>query len=121
MREARDAGAAVVIVVVHSGLNEPSSYDTVSAPSRASENVAARLAHEVPGIDLIVYGHSHKEMADTVIGGTLLMQPQELGDERRDRAPRLDAARRTVARRVAKRSQIVPVAAPPREPGRCSR
>jgi 2',3'-cyclic-nucleotide 2'-phosphodiesterase (5'-nucleotidase family) len=30
----------------------------------------------VPGIDLIVYGHSHKQMADTVIAGTLLMQPK---------------------------------------------
>jgi 2',3'-cyclic-nucleotide 2'-phosphodiesterase/3'-nucleotidase len=75
VREARDAGAAVVIVVVHSGLNEPSSYDTV-ATHVPSENVAARLAREVPGIDLLVYGHSHKEMADTVIGTTLLMQPK---------------------------------------------
>jgi 2',3'-cyclic-nucleotide 2'-phosphodiesterase/3'-nucleotidase len=75
VRDARDAGAAVVIVALHSGLNEPSSYDTVGT-GVASENVAARLAHEVPGIDLIVYGHSHKEMADTVIAGTLLMQPK---------------------------------------------
>jgi 2',3'-cyclic-nucleotide 2'-phosphodiesterase/3'-nucleotidase len=30
----------------------------------------------VSGIDLIVYGHSHKQMADTVIAGTLLMQPK---------------------------------------------
>ena len=75
VREARDAGAAVVIVVVHSGLNEPSSYDTVTTYV-PSENVAARLAHEVPGIDLLVYGHSHKEMADTLIGTTLLMQPK---------------------------------------------
>ena len=30
VRQARDAGANVVIVVLHSGLNEPSSYDTVS-------------------------------------------------------------------------------------------
>jgi 2',3'-cyclic-nucleotide 2'-phosphodiesterase (5'-nucleotidase family) len=75
VREARDAGAVVIIVVVHSGLNEPSSYDTVTT-GVASENVAARIAHEVPGIDLLVYGHSHKEMADTVIAGTLLMQPK---------------------------------------------
>lgn len=73
--EARDAGAAVVVVVMHSGLNEPSSYDTVST-GLPSENVAARLAKEVPGIDLIVYGHSHKEMADTTIGSTLLIQPR---------------------------------------------
>ncbi|MGH2897583.1 MAG: bifunctional metallophosphatase/5'-nucleotidase, partial [Solirubrobacteraceae bacterium] len=75
VREARDAGAAVVVVILHSGLNEPSSYDTVGT-GIASENVAARVAKEVPGIDLIVYGHSHKEMADTVIGTTLLMQPK---------------------------------------------
>lgn len=75
VRDARNAGAAVIIVVVHSGLDEPSSYDTVSTKV-PSENVAARLAHEIPGIDLIVYGHSHKQMADTVIGTTLLMQPK---------------------------------------------
>jgi len=75
VRDARDAGASVVIVVVHSGLNEPSSYDTVTT-GVPSENVAARLAHEVSGIDLLVYGHSHREMADTVIGTTLLMQPK---------------------------------------------
>lgn len=74
VREARDAGSSVVIVALHSGLDEPSSYDTAST-NVPSENVAARLAHEVPGIDLIVYGHSHKEMADTVINNVLLMQP----------------------------------------------
>jgi 2',3'-cyclic-nucleotide 2'-phosphodiesterase/3'-nucleotidase len=73
--EARAAGADVVVVVLHSGLDEPSSYDTVST-GVASENVSARVAHEVPGIDLIVYGHSHREMADTVIAGALLMQPR---------------------------------------------
>jgi len=72
---AHRAGADVVIVLLHSGLNEPSSYDTVST-GVASENVSARVAREVPGIDLIVYGHSHKELADTLIGGTLLMQPK---------------------------------------------
>src|SRR5581483_5835896 len=69
VRQARAAGAAVVIVLLHSGLNEPSSYDTVST-NVGSENVAARVAHEVRGIDLIVYGHSHKEMPDTLIGTT---------------------------------------------------
>jgi 2',3'-cyclic-nucleotide 2'-phosphodiesterase (5'-nucleotidase family) len=75
VREARDAGSSVIVVVLHSGLNEPSSYDTV-ATNLPSENVAARVAREVPGIDLIVYGHSHKEMADTTIVGVLLVQPK---------------------------------------------
>jgi 2',3'-cyclic-nucleotide 2'-phosphodiesterase / 3'-nucleotidase / 5'-nucleotidase len=75
VREARDAGAEVIVVTVHSGLAEPSNYDTVTT-GVASENVAARLAREVPGIDLVVFGHSHAELADSTIGTTLLVQPK---------------------------------------------
>ncbi|MDQ6771198.1 MAG: 5'-nucleotidase C-terminal domain-containing protein [Gemmatimonadota bacterium] len=75
VQEARTAGADVVLVTVHSGLNEPSSYDTVTT-GVPSENVAARVASEVPGIDLILYGHSHKEVRGTSIGETLLIQPK---------------------------------------------
>ncbi len=73
--EVKAKGVSVVIVTVHSGLNEEASYDTVET-KLPSENVAARLAHEVDGIDLIVYGHSHRQMADTIIGRTLLTQPK---------------------------------------------
>ncbi len=73
--QARKRGADVVVVVLHSGLNEPSSYDTVST-GIGSENVAARVAAEVPGIDVIVYGHSHKENGGETIGHTLLIQPK---------------------------------------------
>jgi 2',3'-cyclic-nucleotide 2'-phosphodiesterase (5'-nucleotidase family) len=108
VREVRGTGAAVVIVAVHSGLNEPSSYDTLAAPV-GSENVAARIAHEVPGIDLIVYGHSHREMADTVINGTLLMQPRNWATS--VAIAHLGLVRRDGRWRVAsRRSSIVPVA-----------
>jgi 2',3'-cyclic-nucleotide 2'-phosphodiesterase (5'-nucleotidase family) len=60
---------------MHSGLDEPSSYDTATT-GVPSENVAALVAREVPGIDLVLYGHSHKEMPDTLINGVLLMQPR---------------------------------------------
>ena len=73
--EARAAGADIIVVTMHSGLNEPASYDTVSS-GVPSENVAARVASEVPGIDLIVYGHSHRESRGTTIGQTLLVQPK---------------------------------------------
>ena len=73
--EARSSGANVVVVVLHSGLGEASSYDTVGT-GLASENVAARVAREVPGIDVIVFGHTHRELADTIIGTTLLTQPR---------------------------------------------
>jgi 2',3'-cyclic-nucleotide 2'-phosphodiesterase (5'-nucleotidase family) len=73
--EVKKAGANVVIVSVHSGLNEPASYDTIST-GLPSENVAERIAKEIPGIDLVVYGHSHKEQPDLHVGTTLLVQPK---------------------------------------------
>jgi 2',3'-cyclic-nucleotide 2'-phosphodiesterase (5'-nucleotidase family) len=105
---ARRAGANVVVVMLHSGLDEPSSYDTV-ASGVASENVSARVAREVPGIDLIVYGHSHKELADTLINGVLLMQPKNW-------ATSLGVATLKVAREgkawrvVAKHGVLIPAA-----------
>jgi 2',3'-cyclic-nucleotide 2'-phosphodiesterase (5'-nucleotidase family) len=73
--EARAKGADVIVVTLHSGLSGQSGYDTVST-GLPSENVAARVAREVPGIDLIVFGHSHEEVPDSVIGTTRLLQPK---------------------------------------------
>jgi 2',3'-cyclic-nucleotide 2'-phosphodiesterase / 3'-nucleotidase / 5'-nucleotidase len=73
--EARAAGAQLIVVTMHSGLSEPATYDTVTT-GLPSDNVAARIAREVPGVDVIAYGHSHKEMPDTTINGVLLMQPK---------------------------------------------
>ncbi len=77
VQEVRTAGADIVLVTVHSGLNEPSSYDTVTTGA-PSENVAGRIAAEIPGIDLVLYGHSHKEVRGTTIGSTLVVQPKNL-------------------------------------------
>jgi 2',3'-cyclic-nucleotide 2'-phosphodiesterase (5'-nucleotidase family) len=90
VQEVRGAGADIVLVAVHSGLDEPSSYDTVTT-GVPSENVAARLASEVPGIDLVLYGHSHKEVRGTTIGQTLLIQPKNW-------ATSVDVAHLTVSR-----------------------
>ncbi|MEJ7760717.1 MAG: 5'-nucleotidase C-terminal domain-containing protein [Gemmatimonadaceae bacterium] len=72
---ARVAGADIIMVTMHAGLDGPSSYDTV-ASGLPSENVAGRVAAEIPGIDLIVYGHSHREQKNLKIGSTLLVQPR---------------------------------------------
>ena len=90
VQEARGAGADIVLVTVHSGLNEPSSYDTVTT-GVPSENVAARIASEIPGVDLVLYGHSHKEVRGATIGQTLLIQPKNW-------ATSVDVAHLTVSR-----------------------
>ncbi|MCC7055586.1 MAG: 5'-nucleotidase C-terminal domain-containing protein [Gemmatimonadaceae bacterium] len=72
---ARRAGADIVVAVVHAGLDGAASYDTVQT-GLPSENVVGRIPREVPGVDLVVYGHSHREMVDTVVAGVRLMQPR---------------------------------------------
>ncbi len=72
---ARRAGAEVVVAVVHAGLDGPATYDTAST-GLPGENVVSRIPREVPGIDLVVFGHSHRELVDTVIDGVRLMQPR---------------------------------------------
>ena len=72
---ARARGADVVVAVLHSGLDEPSSYDT-TATGLPSENVSAQVARDVPGVDLVVFGHTHKELAQSTIATTLLTQPR---------------------------------------------
>lgn len=73
--EARGAGADLVVVVLHSGLAGTASYDTTTT-GLPSENVTARVAREIAGIDIVVFGHSHQELADSLIGGALVQQPR---------------------------------------------
>ncbi len=63
----------VAVLVVHSGMSGPSSYDTTGV---GPEDVAARLAGLAPKPDLVVAGHSHREIVDTVINGVHFVQPK---------------------------------------------
>jgi 2',3'-cyclic-nucleotide 2'-phosphodiesterase/3'-nucleotidase len=76
IRAARAEGADAVVVVAHAGLGEVSSYDTL-VTGMPSENPMARVARDVPGIDLIVIGHSHREVADTLINGVRVIQARQ--------------------------------------------
>jgi 2',3'-cyclic-nucleotide 2'-phosphodiesterase/3'-nucleotidase/5'-nucleotidase len=74
----RSRGADLVVVLAHSGL-EGSSYDT-AATGLPPENQVSRIAREVEGVDLVLMGHSHGEIADTVIAGVHVVQPKNWGE-----------------------------------------
>jgi len=70
------AGVDLKVVLVHSGLNEPSSYDTAGV---GLENAALGLASiplPAPRPDVVIVGHSHKEMRDYVVHGVHFVQPR---------------------------------------------
>ena len=68
----------VVILAAHSGLDrDPNTQAAASGDSR--ENMIYQIATEVKGIDAIIFGHTHQQLADRKLGGVLLMQPKNWG------------------------------------------
>ena len=65
-------GADLKVVLIHSGFGE-SSYDTAGV---GPENDAAALAAVNPKPDLVIVGHTHREIRDTVINGVHFVQPK---------------------------------------------
>ncbi len=65
-------GADVKVVLMHSGFGE-SSYDTTGV---GAENDAAALAALNPKPDIVIVGHTHREMRDSVINGVHFVQPR---------------------------------------------
>ena len=60
----KDAGCDVIVVAAHSGMDTSSSYgDALPYP----ENASTLLAANVPGIDAILVGHAHSEIAQRYV------------------------------------------------------
>lgn len=73
----RKAGADVVVVAAHSGADTSSSYgDTLPFP----ENAATLVAQQVPGIDAILVGHAHQEIAERIVTNEATGKPVVLSE-----------------------------------------
>ncbi len=77
----RDAGADVVVVLSHSGVGASSYGETIAPP----ENASAEIARQVPGIDVMVVGHTHLDKPSELVRNdvtgqdVLLTQPYRWG------------------------------------------
>jgi 2',3'-cyclic-nucleotide 2'-phosphodiesterase (5'-nucleotidase family) len=68
--------ADFVVTLIHSGMDGASSYDSLGV---GPENVAASLAFGSARPDLVVVGHSHRQMRDSVLNGVHFIQPKPYG------------------------------------------
>jgi 2',3'-cyclic-nucleotide 2'-phosphodiesterase / 3'-nucleotidase / 5'-nucleotidase len=66
----------LTVVLAHSGMSGPASYDTTGI---GGEHSAATLATLTDAPDLVVVGHSHREIRDTVVGSVHFVQPKPYG------------------------------------------
>ncbi|MBM2622985.1 5'-nucleotidase C-terminal domain-containing protein [Actinoplanes sp. LDG1-06] len=77
----RARGADIVLISAHGGDSGTSSY----GPELPNENPSALIAERVPGIDAILFGHAHAEVAQRFVTNTrtgkqvLLSEPSKWG------------------------------------------
>lgn len=69
-----------VVAAVHFGLEEDPDSGQRGLGAIAHENAALALARQVPGIDLLVLGHTHRAIPALVVNGVLLAQAGRWGD-----------------------------------------
>ncbi len=71
--------ADVVVIAMHMGLEEDLSTGLMSPGQVLHENEAILIAKEVPGVDVIFMGHTHRDVPSLYINGVLLTQANHWG------------------------------------------
>src|ERR1041384_7820562 len=69
----------VVVIAMHMGLGEDLRTGEVSPGQVPHENEAISIVKEVPGVDVIFMGHTHRDVPSLYINGVLLTQANHWG------------------------------------------
>jgi 2',3'-cyclic-nucleotide 2'-phosphodiesterase (5'-nucleotidase family) len=71
----RDIGKCdVVVIAMHMGTEEDLRTGIPSPSQVPNENAALTIARQVQGVDVILMGHTHREVGDLFVNGVLLTQ-----------------------------------------------
>ena len=71
--------ADVVVIAMHMGLEQDLRTGEMNPGQVTNENRAIAIANEVPGVDLIFMGHTHRDTPSVVINGVQLLQANHWG------------------------------------------
>ena len=69
----------VVVIAMHMGLEEDLRTGEANPSQLPHENEAIAIAKQVPGVDAIFMGHTHREVPSLFINGVLLTQANHWG------------------------------------------
>ena len=75
----RKERADVVVIAMHMGLEEDLGTGELNPGQVTNENQAVAIAKQVPGVDLIFMGHTHRDVPSVVINGVQLIQANYWG------------------------------------------
>jgi 2',3'-cyclic-nucleotide 2'-phosphodiesterase (5'-nucleotidase family) len=75
----RKERADVVVIAMHMGLEQDLRTGEINPGQVTNENQAIAIAKQVPGIDLIFMGHTHRDVPSVLINGVQLIQANYWG------------------------------------------
>jgi 2',3'-cyclic-nucleotide 2'-phosphodiesterase / 3'-nucleotidase len=106
----------VILIAAHAGLeNDVKNGAILKTPSGFNdlpgENMVYQLATEVAGVDAIIFGHTHSELAGARVGDVLLMQPRNWGMSLGEMDLKLEDGADGHWRLTSKQSHVIPVTA----------
>ncbi|OLE55824.1 MAG: hypothetical protein AUG51_01405 [Acidobacteria bacterium 13_1_20CM_3_53_8] len=64
----------IVVITMHMGIEEDLRTGRMNPDNVPNENAAVAIAKQVPGVDVILMGHTHVEIPSLYINGVLLTQ-----------------------------------------------
>ncbi len=64
----------LVVIAMHMGIEEDLRTGQINPSQVSNENAAIAIARHVPGVDIILLGHTHREVSSLVVNGVLLTQ-----------------------------------------------
>jgi 2',3'-cyclic-nucleotide 2'-phosphodiesterase / 3'-nucleotidase len=69
----------IVVIAMHMGLEQDLRTGEINPGQVSNENRAVEIAKQVPGIDVIFMGHTHRDVPSMVINGVQLIQANYWG------------------------------------------
>ena len=111
VRELKAKQADIIIVAAHAGLDRDLKTGVVHTADLPNENMVYQIATRVPGIDAIVFGHTHAQLEEARIGEILLTQPKNWGISLDKVTFQLASKPEGGYRVVSKSSRLLPVTA----------
>ena len=106
----------VILIAAHAGLEKEVRKGVIlSTPNPVEdlpgENMVYQIATEVPGIDAIIFGHTHSELTGARVGDVLLLQPRNWGMSLGEIDLRMDDGPDGHWHVTSKDSRVIPVTA----------
>lgn len=105
----REEHPDVILVATHSGLDRNLKTGALYRTALPGENVVYQIATEAPGIDAIIFGHTHSELPEARVGNVLLMQPKNWGMSLGEMDLKLEPGAGGGRHVVSKTSRLIPV------------